>query len=472
MNKNILLIPIAFIFVILSCNTARDEQGVIKSNLFDSLALTPPMGWNSWNSFGFRLNENQLLNVVDYIADSLKSYGWEYVVIDAGWYYPESVNANMGKNPNLPYHLDAYGRLIPDEEKFPSSKNGNGFKEVANYIHDKGLKFGIHIMRGIPRRAYEFNLPVKDTETTAGNISNISDTCEWNGLNYGLIEQHPSSYMYYKSIVDLYTEWGVDFVKIDDISRPYHKNEVDMFSEVVKESQRPFIISLSPGPSPVSEVDHLRKNAHMWRISNDFWDNWNDLKRSFTYTRQWYAYIENNHWPDSDMLPLGKLRLNGGDDWIASKLNANPEDIVNEYTRFTKEEQYTVMNLWCISKSPLIMGGHLPDNDEFSSHLITNEDIIELNQYSSHNREFSYEDSISVWTARLDKKNYKYLAVFNISEKNKRVILNANNTGIQLDNEIMNIWTKEKTNVTGEFEIVLNPHASVLYRINDRDNIK
>lgn len=467
MKKYFFIISITSILVYISCNSkvGNENQVDLKTCPLDSMALRPPMGWNSWNCFGFRLNEKQLIEVVDYIAENLKSYGWEYVVIDAGWYYPEMVNANMGKYPDLPYHLDEYGRLIPDEKKFPSAKNGKGFKEIANYIHEKGLKFGIHIMRGIPRRACELDLPVKGTDDSARDICDIRDTCEWNGLNYGLNDKHSSGYMYYKSIVDLYTEWGVDFVKIDDISRPYHANEVAMFSNAVKESQRPFIISLSPGPAPVSEVDHLRENAHMWRISNDFWDNWKDLKKAFSYAREWYSEIKVNHWPDADMLPLGKLRLNGGDDWIASKLDANPEDIVDEYTRFTQEEQYTVMNLWCISKSPLMMGGHVLENDEFTTHLLTNADIIELNQYSSHNKEYLHNDNISVWTASFDEKNYNYFAVFNISEEKKKIILNENNTGISLDSEIMNIWTKEKTKINGELEIELAPHASVLYRL-------
>jgi hypothetical protein len=113
------------------------------------LAPTPPMGWNSWDAYGTTVTENEVKANADTMAAVLKPYGWQYIVIDIQWYEP---NAKAhGYRPNAQLVMDPNGRLIPALNRFPSSANGNGFRPLADYVHSKGLKFGIHILRGIPR---------------------------------------------------------------------------------------------------------------------------------------------------------------------------------------------------------------------------------------------------------------------------------------------------------------------------------
>ena len=149
-----------------------------------TLAKTAPMGWNSWDCFGAAVNEKELRENADYMAKNLKDYGWEYVVCDIQWYEPKAKDNDYNNFTEL--DMDEYGRLIPAENRFPSSKGGKGFKEIADYIHSLGLKFGIHIMRGIPRQAVHKNTPVKNSKFTARDIAHHFSVCSWNTDMYGL----------------------------------------------------------------------------------------------------------------------------------------------------------------------------------------------------------------------------------------------------------------------------------------------
>ncbi len=398
------------------------------------------------------------------MADHLKEFGWEFIVMDAGWYYPEDVDANKGNDEGSAYHLDPYGRLVPDEIKFPSSKKGEGLKNLADYVHSKGLKFGIHIMRGNPRNAVEQLLPIKDSEHNAAEVADKSDTCVWNALNFGLIDDHLGSIDYYESIVELYADWGIDFIKIDDISRPYHKIELELFSNAVQESGRSMLISASPGPAPVAEVEHLRANVDMWRISNDVWDTWTLVKKQFSYCSSWSPHINGKGRPHADMLPLGKLRLTGGDDWVAGLLSANLADIKNEYSRLSDTEKYTMMNLLSIFKSPLILGGYLLENDSITTKLITNVVIIELNQESINNQEIYNKDEVIIWTAENQQKNYQYLIVFNISEDQVEFDVSLEILPFTLGKTLLNLWNDKTLNIDGILKVKLQPHESIVLR--------
>src|SRR5689334_252792 len=146
---------------------------VVNSQLINNTSKTivaskPPMGWNSWDNFGLDITEEEFKQQVDFVAANLKQFGYEYMVIDAGWYAPHlsAVNTSPyfnGKLTKYKTNVDAYGRWIPAVNKFPSSSDGS-FKALASYVHSKGLKFGLHIQRGIPWSAIEKNLPVKGTK--------------------------------------------------------------------------------------------------------------------------------------------------------------------------------------------------------------------------------------------------------------------------------------------------------------------
>jgi alpha-galactosidase len=446
--------------LIISCQ----NNSLIPQETNEISAQRPPMGWNSWNSMGFEIREHHVKEIADYMSENLLEYGYEYLVLDAGWYYPETFTTNMGHYKNPQQSIDPYGRLIPDTVKFPSSAGGKGFKEIADYVHSKGLKFGIHIMRGIPWNAYQKNTPIWNTSLYAQDVGQPDIACEWNHSMYGLNCKTGQGKAYYESIIELYKEWGVDFIKIDDISRPIHKAEIKAFHEAVQQSGRDIVISLSPGASPLEEADFLGAKAHMWRISNDVWDTWPLVKRNFDYCSQWHIHSKPGSWPDADMLPIGKLRVTGADDWVAGLIGAPLAEIKNEFSRLLPDEQYTVMNLWSMFRSPLIIGSWLPANDDFSNSLLTNRDLIELNQNSEANKEILRTENLSVWTAKNQTKDIHYLAVFNMSDSTQNVSINENIAGFSFAGNMKDIWSKEKTSVNsaGNIHLVLQPHASIV----------
>jgi len=198
------------------------------------LAAAPAMGWNSWHAFGATVTEDEVKVNVDYLdRHGLRDFGWEYVVVDILWYTP-------GSDPTYsrwitPYTMDEYGRFIPSPERFPSAGKDQGFKPLADYVHDKGFKFGIHIMRGIPRQAVEHNCPVLGTGVRAADIADRSDVCPWNNDMYGVDTSKPGAQEYYDSMFKLYAGWGVDYVKVDDIAVPYHKEEVEAIRDTYSE---------------------------------------------------------------------------------------------------------------------------------------------------------------------------------------------------------------------------------------------
>ena len=370
---------------------------------FHQWAQTPPMGWNSWDCFGPTVTEAEVKANADYMAEHLKNYGWEYIVIDIRWYI-ENDKAHGYNQKDAICVMDEYGRLIPAENRFPSASGGKGFKPLADYIHNKGLKFGIHLMRGIPKLAVEKNTLVLGTDMTAKDIYNTNMLCTWLGDMYTVDASKEGAQEYYNSVMQLYASWGIDFIKIDDLSRPYHKDEIELIRSAIDQCGRPIILSTSPGETPIEFAGHVSTHANMWRIIDDFWDNWSQLNAHFALFEKWIPYMGPGHWPDGDMLPLGRIgiRAERGD---------------NRMSQFTKDEQYTLMSLFLICRSPLMFGGHLPENDDFTYHLITNEEALAVFQNSRNNRQLFNDGEKIAWIADDPVTGDKYLALFYSSDQ-------------------------------------------------------
>ncbi|MDE7437486.1 MAG: NPCBM/NEW2 domain-containing protein [Muribaculaceae bacterium] len=369
-------------------------------NDFKSWAPTPPMGWNSWDCYGPTVVESEVKANADYMAKNLKDYGWEYVVVDIRWFV-ENDKAGGYNQTNPIYDLDEWGRYIPAPNRFPSSVDGNGFKPLADYVHNLGLKFGIHIMRGIPKTAVQKKLPIKGTDgITADMVANNDSACTWLRDNMKVDWKKPGAQQYYNSIFDLYAQWGVDFVKVDDLSRPYHTAEVEMIRNAIDQCGRPMILSISPGETPLDRIDHVASHANMWRTVDDFWDNWSQLNYQFGICAKWAPYIAPGTWPDADMLPLGKISIRG-------------ERGAERFTNFTPEEQLTMMNLWTIFKSPLMFGGDLPQNDEATNKLLTNRDVLYMHSHSVDNAQLVNLNNHITWGAIDPRTGDRYCALFN-----------------------------------------------------------
>ena len=370
------------------------------------IAQHPPMGWNSWDCYGAAVTEDIVRQNADYMAKHLKQYGWEYVVVDIQWYQPTALNHQYEAFSTL--DMDEYGRLLPAVGRFPSAANGAGFKPLADYVHSLGLKFGIHIMRGMPRMAAHKHLPIKDSDYFCHDAANPNSICAWNPDMYGLYCHREASRAYYNSIFKLYAEWGVDFIKCDDIAReyPHCKREIELISEACRASGRDMVLSLSPGPAPVEQAEHLKQYANMWRITDDFWDDWRLLKGMFERAEKWCIHAAPGHWPDADMLPLGALRQCD-----------NPED----WTHFTQAEQRTMMTLWSMMRSPLMIGAEMTKNDEFTNSLLQNADVLAIGKESFCGHPLWTTAEESVWVAPRRDGQGVYVALFNLSDEERTV---------------------------------------------------
>lgn len=366
---------------------------------------TPPLGWNSWDCYGASVREDEVLANAEYLARHLKPYGWDTVVVDIQWYEPTADSSRY--HAFAPLCQDDWGRLLPAENRFPSSVGGKGFAPLAEQIHTLGLKLGIHIMRGIPRQAVHANSPIEGSHYRAREVTHPNSICPWNTDMYGLDPTHPGAQDYYDSLFRLYAGWGVDYVKIDDIaaSRLYgpHLAELTLVRRALDRCGRPMVLSLSPGPAAVDQA-HAYRQADLWRITDDFWDRWDLLKDMFDRCERWYPHVGEGCWPDCDMLPLGHIGIRSVD--------GGGED---RMTRFTRDEQRTMMTLWCLFRSPLMLGGELRDNDAWTNSLLTNREVLRVHRDGTRPRPLTTGGEHRVW--RSDLGDAVALGLFNLSEE-------------------------------------------------------
>jgi alpha-galactosidase len=425
-----------------------------------TLAATPPMGWNSWDSFGESVSEADVRANAKWMAEHLKSSGWQYVVVDMGWYV---TNHSAGSNAeSAQFSMDEFGRFTPAVNSIPSAAKGASFKPLADYIHSLGLKFGIHILRGIPKEAVRKNLSIAGTSFHAADAANTSDTCPWNPFNYGLDASKPAAQAYYDSVAQQYAGWGVDFLKVDCIAdHPYKGDEIRMLSQALRKTGRPIVLSLSPGPASLEKAGELSKYAQMWRISDDVWDLWHSdkqfpsgIQNQFARAAKWAPFSGPGHWPDADMLPLGRLEPVAG--W------QNPRA-----TRLTHDEQRTQLTLWSIFRSPLMMGGNLTLSDKWTESLLTNPEVIAVDQHSRGNHPMLQTDKMAVWYAHTVSDEEYYVAVFNLSD----LILSSEISWTDAEvptgkHAVRDLWERKDLGPAELLKVKLAPHASALYKVS------
>lgn len=412
-----------------------------------------PLGWNSWDCYGAAVDEDTVKKNADFMAKHLKKYGWEYIVVDIQWYEPSASSHEYNNFTKL--CMDEYSRLIPAKNRFPSSAGGKGFTELAAYVHSLGLKFGIHIMRGIPRQAVHDNTKIKGTQKTAREIAKMSSICTWNTDMYGVDPSKEGAKEYYESIFELYASWGVDFIKCDDIARelPHEETELILLSNSLRNCGRDMILSLSPGPALLEKAELYKQVSNMWRITDDFWDDWDALYNMFSRAEQWCTHTGAGHWPDADMLPIGPIRQ----DYDKS-----------DHTKFTKDEQITMLTLWGIFRSPLMIGGEMTGFDDFTMSLITNEEILKMHRNSRHSHQ--------VWRKELDGTEHilwtsasteggLYIAIFNTGSNNSNININLSDVEIYNDADVLELWSGEKLSGVSKINVKLNKHGTKAYYI-------
>ena len=410
------------------------------------------MGWNSWDCYGAAVTEDIVRKNAEFMAKNLKQYGWEYVVVDIQWSAPNARSHEY--DPFTELCMDEYSRLIPAENRFPSSAGGKGFAPLAEYVHSLGLKFGIHIMRGIPRQAVHRNTKIKGTDKTAREIAKTASICAWNTDMYGVDPDKEGARAYYDSIFELYASWGVDFIKCDDIARelPHEEAELVMLSESLRSCGRNMVLSLSPGAALLEKAELYKQVSDMWRITDDFWDKWELLYAMFERAEKWCTHSGAGHWPDADMLPIGPI--------------LQDYDAANR-TKFTENEQITMLTLWSIFRSPLMIGGEMTGFDEFTMSLLTNEEILKMHKNARHShqvwrREINGSEYI-LWTAA-NAEGGGYFALFNAGEKNGTVKLDLADLEAADKLDCTELWSGEKAVFDGFAEISVPSHGVKAFR--------
>lgn len=475
--KNKFAICLAVFTAVLSCaagksvlpNTnlnAQEEQIIAASKLpapftivhTGKLAQTPPMGWNSYDTFGDSVTEEETLANAVWMKEHLLPFGWNTIVVDFRWYDPQPTGDDRLLNrtrTGAVLAADEFGRLLPAPNRFPSAAAGVGFKPLADKLHAMGLKFGIHVMRGVPRQAVLAGTKILNGNFSAADAGDTSDKCVWCPDMFG-VRDNAAGQAWYDSCVQLWASWGVDYIKVDDLSEPYHAAEIEMLRHALDKFGGDIIFGTSPGPTTTSRAGHIAANANLWRISGDFWDRWQKLNEQFDLLAQWQGAGGPGHWPDADMIPLGHIA-------IRSKLGGN-----SHWTHFTRDEQLTLVSLWSLAPSPLMLGMNLPDNDDWTTALLTNPEVCALDQDALGHpakRIFIPGFGAELWLREL-AGGACAAGLFNRTGQPVNVELTWKQIGLSAQPQVRDLWLRKDLVRSKTFCAELPSHGCVLLRLN------
>jgi alpha-galactosidase len=419
---------------------------------------SPPLGWNSWTNYGGRINEKAVVANAETMAARYKKSGFNYVVLDGGWHASPQIQDID--------NVDQYGQ-ITNKVKFP-----NGIPYLAQQVHKLGLKFGIHIMRGVSRIGYRNNIPVFGTNYKVRDITDTTSICSWSNDNYGINMSKPGAQEYYDSFIGQLISWGVDFIKIDDITE--HPDEILAVRAAIKKTGKEVVLSLSPGDN--SKVNHLQAYnvADMVRVTPDIWDNQKGIDQAFTSWKKWSVVSDCNFWIDMDMIPFGHICLSNPDPnyLLADRKKEGGEKERERMSLFTTDQKYTFITLRALCASPLMMGGDLPTSDEFSFELLTNKEMLACNQNGVTGKLVYSKDSTEIWkTLNKSKPNEGWIGIFNRTNHNQSIQLSSSDFDIKKPLSLYNIWQqKEMGAITSNSKLtfMINPNGVVFcrYKIN------
>jgi hypothetical protein len=421
-------------------------------------------------------------------AETYVHLGYEYFVIDNGWFSQQELMEVDGyKVPVVQgaeathVRTDAYGIPKPSDCFFP-----NGFAPLIDYCRPRGIKLGLHLMRGIPRVAVEQNLPIKGTPYHARDIANVKDTCQWCSYMYGIDMQKPGAQAYLDSVLEQFAQWGVEFVKVDDLT--HRPAEVEGYVKAVENASGPICLSLSPGNDTNKRYIDSYRGSSLCRITRDIWDLQEDIDISFDYWKSWQGLEREDFYPDLDMIPFGELCLLKRDANFAQGADAAfcAGDTKHHWCAFTKDQKETFITQRAMAASPLIIGGCLESMDEDSLRLLTNTDMLACNQNGVMGMDTRHSpEGLEIFITPEkgpDVNGYQayqgvskgWLAVFNREDTPTRTALNWQMLGLlgEKNNpepgcyQIFNIWQGGSLTLAYKdlLETEIPPHGVVFYR--------
>ncbi|WP_328883819.1 alpha-galactosidase D [Streptomyces sp. NBC_00299] len=426
-----------------------------------TVAAKPYMGWTSWTMQSSKypglnpkgdysyLSEANVIKQTDAMAAKLKQYGYEYVNIDAGWWMDWSWKSQF----------DEYGRQKADPVRFPS-----GMKAVADRIHAKGLKPGIYLPVGLEKGAYnDGKNPIWNAEgCTTGDIvyDDLRTTNGWDSA-YKIDFSNPCAQKYIDSQAQMFADWGYDFLKLDGVGPGSFKSgdnynnvaDVAAWQKAIKTAGRPIHLELS-WSLDYGHVEDWKKYSNGWRIDTDVecycntlvtWENsvddrWDDAPA-------WSVHAGPGGWNDLDSLNVGNGEMDG----------------------LTKAERQSYATLWAIAKSPLFTGDDLTKLDSYGLSLLTNREVIALNQSSAPPAEpVTASDPQQVWAAKNPNGTYT-VALFNLSDAPASVTANWSTLGFKGKASVRDVWNKENLgSYTDKITQALPAHGSRLFTVTPR----
>ena len=424
---------------------------------------TPPLGWNSYDSLCGYADEQDLLRNLEIFIHRLAHHGYRYFVTDVGWYGEYAVPE--GKRFPVESHasgvcLDGFGRYIPAPGPFP-----DGFRNIVAKAHAAGVEFGVHLMRGIPRRAVAERLPILGAAPyTAADIADTSDVCFWCDYNYGVNMDHPAAQAYYDSVIELAAEWGIGFLKVDDIM---HKpREIAAVVKAVAKSSRPMVLSLSPGFDVDAKNWPVFREANMVRISGDIWDERGEFDLALQHWDIMRPLWEPGVWLDLDMIPFGRLMLKRPADHFDEQQTLLAGRGTDRQDRFTPDQKRYFMSMRSLTASPLIHGGHLPETDEFSFSLLTHPDVLACNQNGIPGNRLVVSETHELWmTPHREIEGRGWFGIFN-RQADAPLRISVPQSELQMQGDIVfrDIWGGGDFQLAVDGEIVVDlPPDGVLF---------
>lgn len=422
---------------------------------FWTWAKTPPMGWNSYDAFGDSVTEDEVLANAQALRANMLRHGYDTVVVDYRWYDPGAHSSDLKDRAGARLAADGNGRLVPAPNRFPSAVDNRGFRPLADRLHGMGLRFGIHVMRGIPRQSVAADTPIEGSTHVASEAADTSNTCPWNPDMFGVNAATPAGQAWYDSILRLYAAWGVDYIKVDDLSEPYSAGEIEAIRRAIDRCGRPIVFSLSPGPTPLSRARHVERHANLWRISGDFWDRWEKLDHQFLLIASWVGQCGPGHWPDADMIPFGHVCLRCFD--------GGPE----RTSRFTPDEEVTLMTLWSLASSPLMLGMNLPDNDAWTQLVISNDEVlaVDQDQLGSAALPVLQGPTGDIWV-KPTSDGGKAVGFFNRGTADTTITFKWANAGLKGRQRARDLWLHKDLGASdGEITVAVRSHGAVLLKL-------
>jgi hypothetical protein len=403
-----------------------------------TIARTPPMGWSSWSTLRGAISESIIEAQAKVMHDQLAAHGYRYVNIDAGW--------TAG--------VDQYGRSTWNTTKFP-----DGIPAVAQYVHKLGLKFGIYLVPGVPKAALDANSPIKGTPYHVKDVIDPTQPGNTAADGSGKLDfSKPGAVAYVQSQADLLASWGVDYIKMDFVGpgggrvATDNRTDIQVWRQALDATHRPIHLELSNSLS-FDNAAVWQKYSNGWRIEGDIecyshcvgLTNW-AVRASLRFddVPKWVPFAGPGHWNDLDSLEIG----NGATDGLSP------------------DEKQSVMTLWAIESSPLLLGTDLTKLVPDDVKMITNDEVIAVDQAGHPAHPLSQASKQQVWVS--DNHNGSFtVALFNLADTPATVTANWNDLAPHRNLAfVRDLWAHKNLGpVWKSFSATLAPHASRLLTV-------